>query len=201
MFLICIILIFVTYQNKYEYFNDQLDPLKQLTITISPSNITIIKNHKIILSDTINNLIFYIITPTTSSFYQSDITNYDPTIFNNINDPNNILIILKTVANNIPSAQFFQQLKSVGSNADIIRNIDNYILITNKDRTIYYESVTPNTIFYPSTKINNALCKANPKNILPPKDYILYNKSSYDKIAKCLHERETQHFGIDNKYW
>lgn len=199
MFLICIILIFVTYQNKYEYFNDQLDPLKQLTITIAPSNITIIKNHKIILSDTTNNLIFYIITPTTSSFYQSDISNYDPTIFNNINDHNNILIIIKSITNNTP-IQFLQQLKSVGSNSNIIRNIDNYLLITNKDRTIYYESVTPNTIFYPSTKINNALCKVNPKNILPPKDYLLYNQSSYDKITKCLHERETQHFGIDNKY-
>lgn len=196
----CLILILITYRNKYEHYSNLLDPLQQLTITISPSNITIIKNHNIILSDTVNNLIFYIITPTTLSIHKSDITNYDSSIFNQINDPNNILIILKTVTNNAPSTQFLQQIKSVGGQAEIIRNIDNYILITNKDRTIYYESVTPNTIYYPSTKINSALCKVNPKNILPPKDYVLYNQSSYDKIVRCLHEKETQYFGIDNNY-
>jgi hypothetical protein len=198
--LICIILILVTYKNNYEHYTDPITPLQELTITILASNITIIKNHNIILSDTTNNLIFYIITPTTSTFYKSDITNYDPTIFNKINDPNNILIIIKTVTNTTPSIQFLQQLKSIGSQAETIRNVDNYILITNKDRTIYYESVTPTAIYYPSTKINSALCKVNPKNILPPKDYILYNQSSYDKIIQCLHEKETQHFGIDNNY-
>ena len=76
----------------------------------------------------------------------------------------------------IPPKSFFDSVHKVGGIINIMRKGENYILVTNKRKTIYFELASPEPLYYPYVIMNKLDCRINPKSILPPKRYNLYNK-------------------------
>jgi hypothetical protein len=201
--LIIILLLLLINTNKYEHYtnnNDDtiLDLLKPLNISISQKNIIVIKNNDVLLK-TNSDLVICVLNKVNLNFYKFDINNYNTLsiiqIVEQIHDPNNIIIIIKKTSE-IPPTAFFNMTKNIGGITKIIRNNENYILITNKQRTIYFELVSSQPIFYPYTIFKNIDCRENPKNILPPINYILYNPTSPDSSEMCAHESNDNYFGL-----
>ena len=197
-----IILLFLLYQNNYEYYaststeQSTLNPillqkLKSLTIVVSHTNIMIINNQTTVLCGTDYGLVTYIITPNNAHHEELDI---DDDININTTSPDDIIIILKKMNTNL-SHKNFNLIKQYGK-FNVIRKDENYILVTNKNNTVYFEVSSPDPIYYPFTLINKTDCRINPKNILPPKKYLLYNNHYYDNLERCVHESPATNFAL-----
>lgn len=184
-------------KNKYEYYDnttDILKPLKNLTLSVSHSNIMIIENNNVLLCENSYNLVVYTINPNNNTTIQK--LNIGEPV-NYLND--DIVIVLKK-SSKIPPKEFFNMIHLLGGKINVIRDNENYILITNKAKTIYFELASPEPIYYPYIIINKVDCRVNPKNILPPKKYLLYNKNYYDSDERCAHESNLSHFGLTTNH-
>ena len=191
-----LILILLTNKSEYEYYTDDiLAPLKKLNLVVSHSNIMIIENNNVLLCETNYELVIYIISAKNgNSINKLNVTDSFEQIINQT-DINDIVIIMKKLSE-IPKEHFFNNIRAIGGKINIIRKNENYILITNKQRTIYFELASPEPVYYPYIIINKVDCRINPKHILPPKKYILYNNNYYDSDERCAHESNLSHFGL-----
>ncbi len=199
--LFVILLIYLIYNNSFNYEHytndnqDILTKLKNLTLFVSHLNITIINNENILLKENNCDLVIYVIKNENSYFKQ---LNIDDNIQNIINDVNNddIIIILKKICK-IPPNNFFDMIKQIGGKFNIIRDNENYILVTNKNRTIYFELASTEPIYYPYIIVNSIDCRKNPKNIYPPKQYKFYGNKYFDNVERCAHEKQSlTHFAL-----
>ena len=198
--LIIILLVYLVYHLTYKYESytnveqDMLTKLKNLTLSVSHTNILIMKNKNILLQETDTDLVIYIIKHNTEYYKKLNIDDEIQNITKDLDNDDIIIILRKT--SKIPSKSFFDAIKQIGGKFNIIRNNENYILVTNKSRTIYFELASPEPIYYPYVMVNSIDCRINPTNILPPKKYTLYDTKYFDNIERCAHESKLNHFAI-----
>lgn len=106
-------------------------------------------------------------------------------------DQNNIIIVASN-GNlfNLFSFENRDQLIKIGMLNKVFRNADNYLLITSKNKSIYYEKISRDPIYFPEFTVKTNECKTNPGNIYYPTDYLVFSEKSYDidKINKCAFE-------------
>lgn len=110
-------------------------------------------------------------------------------------DQNNIIIVASN-GNlfNLFSFENREQLTKIGMTNKVFRNADNYLLITSKNKSIYYEKISREPIYFPEFTVKTNECKANPGNIYYPTNYLVFSEKSYDtdKINKCAFESHVQ---------
>lgn len=192
---IILIIIFAVNNKIYEKFDDvddnDEDLLKKLNIVVSHTEIKIINNNEKVLYSVVDDFILYIPNINFTRNFNV-IANTQDFIMPYYNS-NNIIIILKRVGR-LPPKVFMDTIQMFGGMTTIIRENENYILITNKNKTIYFELVSTEPIYYPYMVINKASCIMNPNNIYPPKQYNMFNK--YDVIESCGHETDLTNFAI-----
>jgi len=157
--LIIILLVYLVYHLTYKYESytnveqDMLTKLKYLTLSVSHTNILIMKNKNILLQETDTDLVIYIIKHNTEYYKKLNIDNEIQNITKDLDNDDIIIILRKT--SKIPSKSFFDAIKQIGGKFNIIRNNENYILVTNKSRTIYFELASPEPIYYPYVMVNS----------------------------------------------
>ncbi len=198
--LIIILIIYLIYNNSYNYEhytnNGQniLTKLKNLTLVVSHLDTTIIENENILLKENNYDLVIYIIKNDISYYKKLDIDDNIQNIINDVND-DDVIIILKKISK-IPSKIFFDTIKQIGGKFNIIRDNENYILVTNKSKTIYFELASTEPIYYPYMIVNNIDCRINPKNIYPPLKYKFYDNKYFDNVERCAHESSQNYFAL-----
>lgn len=208
-------------QNTSDNLISQL--YDKLTIMSSSYKATIIIDKNIILNETKDRLYFVILTIINNKLKvrqsrefnincdRSDMINminFIGTIDNSdtiiIVSKGNALDILSNTSDNIVQKVIFA-LQKIGAKTNIFRKSDNYLLITSKSNSTYYELSSPEPIYFPSIDINFEDCRTNPGNVLYPEKYILFDDKTYDndKINKCAMEalmRQYNKFGIIDNY-
>ncbi|QKF94071.1 interleukin-like EMT inducer protein [Fadolivirus algeromassiliense] len=113
--------------------------------------------------------------------------------------------ILFSNKNDHTSQLGIKYLKQIGARTEIFREDDNYILITSRLGDIYYEDISPESLYFPYINIIKKDCKINPGNIKYPEKYIIFNDKAFDsdKLKKCAmesHIRGYTKFGLYDNY-
>jgi hypothetical protein len=157
----------------------------------------IIENGNMLLQETQYNLAVYVINnKNLSSVNTFNISDNIQGLIDSYFIDDNIIIILKKISD-VPPSSFYDVIKKLGGKTNVIRKDENYILIINKEQSVYFELVSSEPIYYPYMIINKVDCRMNPRDILPPKKYLLYKSNYYDDAERCGHETNLTHFALD----
>lgn len=195
IFIIFIIIICIIKYATYEYFDinniNEEDLLKKLNMVVSHTQIKIINNDEKVLYSVVDDFILYI--PNINLTRNFNVIANIQDLLTPYYNLNYIIIIMKRVGR-IPPKIFMDTINTIGGKTTIIRENENYILVTNKSKTIYFELVSVDPIYYPYMVINKANCIMNPNNIYPPKQYNMFN--NYDIIESCGHETNYTNFAL-----
>jgi len=214
-------------QNEIIYPFKPIDIMKEfnknLTIMSSNKRANVIIDKKLIVENGNNGLNFVVFARTDHEFVLKYIQSFDigccrTEMINMVNfiDKIGITDVVIIVSKGNPFVIFsnkydktaqlaIKSLKILGAKTEIFRESDNYLLISSKIRDIYYENISPESIYFPYIDIVKKECRMNPGNVKYPEKYIIYNDKTYgiDKIMKCAMEaniREYNKFGILNNY-